>query len=583
MSLKAPWENPLEILSLPLPFLHKRLLTTQDFISESRKRDVTFDYPQLEAFHQAGVLLPLYRLRRDVRAIKAQAQKESRSALDGLIYTPTVGNDLLWYYEHGWVLDPRAEPYRAWNRFDRELDGFRYRSSEFLYSSYQLLGVASLQRLITRLKCRRLTPEALTYRCRLAMRDLDWFGLELLPSQEVILLSALETYYLPRVTGVASMPWGGEDAWENYQREFSPKTLLARLGWTVDEVFEFGRRLLFRSSSLDPMPDWFTLVRNASSKTWERFKGVALTSIDYRIAGEMVLRFCEEVTEQPSSEFLDLDRLRLRPDKAALDDHLTGLGLSPHPSVVLAFEGKTELTLAPLVLAHLGLSALSPHIRMVDGRGVGSNFELLAAYAVTPDLGREFPRGAILNRPTTHLMVIRDAEGRSSTRDQRENIRIKWLARVMSELPREFANEYVQRQIEPLVTVETWAPDDPMRRVFEFAHFSDAELARSINRVHRAKGGKGGVKARDVAPIRANTQNIEEAWRGLWPKPRKTEIARDLWPTLRAMIDRAADRGQLESIPIVRIVIDAARLAQQPMFGRVALIRSEEPSVNHPQ
>jgi hypothetical protein len=250
---------------------------------------------------------------------------------------------------------------------------------------------------------------------------------------------------------VVAIPPGGQEVWQRYLQEFDPRRLVRWLGGVPDTLLRLGNSLVWRGRHLDPMPDWFPLVRNAWPRSWDRFEGAALMAMDNRIAGEMVLRFYEEAIAHPSPDLQQLEGLRLRADASELDEALTDHGLSPHPSVIVAFEGKTETTLAPLVAGHLGIK-WHPRIRFLDAEGVGSNLAALAAYAVTPGLGREFPQGVILTRPPTHLMVIRDAEGKSRTREEREEIRRRWVDRVMRGLPDDFRNPATRAQIEPLVS-----------------------------------------------------------------------------------------------------------------------------------
>jgi hypothetical protein len=569
---QAPRSDPLSVLDLPLPFQQANLLTVDGFAREARRRGVHLDAARLEALHRGDVLVPLFRMARDIREARTAARRQGGSASDYLIYTPTAGDDLKRVRQGGALFDPRQEPPRPWSRYRREVDSFPVRTSEFLYSRYQLLGLDTLHWVLSRFRPHRLPGEPPRWRYRLTMRDFDWIGVSRPSVQELILLAAIEARYLPGVTGIVAIPRRGQRTYEEYEREFDPRRVLRWLGWKPDAVFNLGRGLLARARHLDPMPQWLPLVRNAWPRSWNRFEGAALGAMDNRIAGEMVLRFYEDAVARPSPEFEEMSEQRLRAEPAELDEALTEHGLSPHPLVIVALEGATEMTLAPLVAGHLGLR-WHPRIRFLDAEGVGSNLAALAAYAVTPGLGQEFPRGVLLTRPPTHLMVIRDAEGKSRSPEDREKIRKRWIDRVMRGLPDEFQNPATREQIEPLVKVETWT-GGAGRRVFEFAHFTDRQLAMAITAVHRDRGGSGQVEARHVRKIRSTSQRIDEAWKGLRPRPSKPEIALELWPVLQRRIDRAIDANRLESIPLARIVVEAAQRARRPS-GRVALIRGE--------
>jgi hypothetical protein len=82
--------------------------------------------------------------------------------------------------------------------------------------------------------------------------------------------------------------------------------------------------------------------------------------MDERIAAEVLDRYADELegvttANRPEPpEHLAQQAMSRRPE--SLDGVLTSLHLSPHPPLVVALEGKTEMTLLPKDLAQLGIT-----------------------------------------------------------------------------------------------------------------------------------------------------------------------------------------------------------------------------------
>ena len=85
--------------------------------------------------------------------------------------------------------------------------------------------------------------------------------------------------------------------------------------------------------------------------------------MDFQVAAEVLLRFSmisgvEDLSRPPAAKgrmaWAVLDD-RLPSDAAHLDKQLMSRGLSPHPSLLLALEGKTEMLIMPRVMAEISV------------------------------------------------------------------------------------------------------------------------------------------------------------------------------------------------------------------------------------
>ena len=141
-------------------------------------------------------------------------------------------------------------------------------------------------------------------------------------------------------------------------------------------------------------------MRRAPAKSRKYLKDAALIAMDGRIAAEILLRFYEDLALRGRAEPLpDLSGAmgwhplheRLSNRKDTLDEAVTDLGISPHPRVVLALEGETEVYHAPLVWRTLGYSSAPELIRVLKLGGVGQNLQKVSALNVAPLIGKQVP------------------------------------------------------------------------------------------------------------------------------------------------------------------------------------------------
>lgn len=124
-------------------------------------------------------------------------------------------------------------------------------------------------------------------------------------------------------------------------------------------------------------------------------------------------------------------------------------------------------------------------------------------------------------------------------------------------LPRELRTPIVAQQIRPFITVATWTRTGTS---FEFAHFTDTEIATAAAALDRRKRQPTLEKrVAIVAKLRAERGNLDKM---LGPIS-KVALADALWPVLEARIERALARGTERRVPLVRAVHRAYALATE--------------------
>lgn len=285
--------KPVDLLEMPewpYVFSQRHLLTPQDFCREAERRGCRLDPRQLEAFHKAGVLVPLYQIG------PAQWRIER---VDGGGHS-----DLLSVREAGGLQDPRLAGYVPWSRFRGRTGPIRRYTRYFLYSWYQLLAVPDLLRLQARLRPRPTPLPGRRYNLRLRPGE----GRELVNLDLIGLLTRLEPAFLPhiRLRLSGGLHPKGPEAWTDefatYDHDFRAAPILREFDIDGDKIRELAEQLLIKAGFIDPIRKWLPLVRNMAPERWEELTGPALSAIDARVAAEMLLRFHSELVDEGAAE-----------------------------------------------------------------------------------------------------------------------------------------------------------------------------------------------------------------------------------------------------------------------------------------
>lgn len=580
--------STVELAQLPYSFALNRLLMPDKFLSELRDRGVLLGRDRLEALHQLRLVVPLLRLRRDTRDIASEYRRNPREAWSLAHWQPTSRWDFNDALRDGRLFDPAEERFMSRHQLTRTLDDTTYESSVYLYSAHQLIHARlieeSLRWLQLRQKHGRFTP-------KLTVNPIwrrGWIEQARRLRELTVAVLALEPLYYSQVLGTLRLDsdprardWNTEfERYYAWRRDQPLGRPLQWLGVNSKWIADAGVELLRLADSIDPLGDWAELLPHANPERWSRLKGRARSAVDLRVAAEVALRYHDDLVEAGRATALPShpnyrgdSHFRLKP-RRSLDAALTDFGLSPHPRVVVMVEGATELLLFPRVMQVLGIRTDEDFIAVQDAGGVGRDLAPIVAY-LAPRLGeRQTDRYVELLRHPTRILIVLDAEGLAATKEQREARRQVWVNRLMETLPRELRRDgsiapVIREQLDLLVDVVTW---NRAGESFEFAHFTDGQIARAIDRLD-PRPNKPSLEqlVSRVATFRAKGGNLGN----LLFRTSKLDLADELWPLLERRLERARSGSDGRRIPIVRVLDRALKLAHE--FGRGRVVLALEP------
>lgn len=572
--MRSPRSTVLVAASEPWAFSQEGPLTTSDFCKEAERRGIRLREEQLPDLWRAGVLSPFVEVRgKASHEGSVPAIPEPRRAGTSL-------SELRIARDRGRLADAEELGFRPQLRFSRPASMDRARGwwNGLLYCRWQLLGLYELREFLHRGQ-RRKSGDRLRWRCP-PLSDYER-GLSEAARRRSAILVSLDGRYLPTIEPHRLNLTNAEvQEWEVFRNAFDPAAVLGRLHVEPDDLLRIADDLLLWLYRIDPLGrEWSELVRRAPRRAWSDLNGDALVAVDHRVAAEILLKCYEDLAEcgkcAPIGERADLfhaERERLSYRSQPLDANLSSLGISPHPGVVLVIEGETEEVLVPLVRDHLNIPNRPDLVQSVVMRGIRSDLTKLAAFASAPMIDRNQADAWLVIKPPTRLMVVIDPDPPFDTPANVEAERQKIVEEITA-VVRAQGVDPMRDDIDSLVTTTTWT-----ERCFEFAHFTDEELADTLLRTHRDCGGLD--KSQLVTALsrqRQAGQDIKTVWTKWRPRVQKTDLARQLWPSLRAKLDRASADETQPVPPVAQALIDAYHEAARRPSGQF-VVRGTAPS-----
>ena len=128
-------------------------------------------------------------------------------------------------------------------------------------------------------------------------------------------------------------------------------------------------------------------------------------------------------------------------------------------------------------------------------------------------------------------------------------------------MPKDYRTPKMRNALTRMVHVTTW---NRRGECFEYAHFSDRQIAYAIVEAYgQAAPATEQQLVERIGSLRADGNGgydrLWKTWSG--NKPTKLTVAAALWPLLEPRVERAVAQGKPLGIPVVRVVLQAWRLA----------------------
>ncbi len=146
-----------------------------------------------------------------------------------------------------------------------------------------------------------------------------------------------------------------------------------------------------------------------------------------------------------------------------------------------------------------------------------------------------------------------------------------WVERMLRTLPIKQRTAAVHTSVARLVDVDVWNRSGAS---FEFAHFSDRQIAVAIDGLDRR--GRAGRGSKTWLGSSTSCACAGAIFKNVLHGTSKPDLADVLWPVLERKIQKALERGTERRVPVVRVVDRAVTLARG-MPRRNVVIPIEDP------
>lgn len=200
-------------------------------------------------------------------------------------------------------------------------------------------------------------------------------------------------------------------------------------------------------------------------------------------------------------------------------------------------------------------------MRLLNLGTVDRDLVKVAALAAAPLVGGAIDGrdGWWLIKPPTRLIVAVDPEGQFGTPAKVARARGKIIREIKDVLRAQGVTNANDGEIDELVAIRTWSAS-----CYEFAHFTDEELADGIMAVHTTINGLTREQLiNSIAVERGRRKDIKEVWSQWDYKPSKVKLAHALWPKLERNIQRRLADASAPVPEIAEVIYEAYVIAQR--------------------
>jgi len=286
------WQNPLLSAREFERYLKERGIPIFD-MSAAQFRGLVGD---LEWFEQSGLVYPLFRI---------------PSA-----HSIAMSRELKSYRDQGLILYPEVGKFKPWNDY-RQFEGQRYVP---FYHPYQSLLIKEVYDHVLQIPLIALSPICWIQDNARSLRNIQSWQKKVdertrsfEQSGKVIafykllkLLLLLQEYYLPGIRKRLVTSVDGDQQWYDWRWKLDLIEVLENSELDIDELKKWQDRVAFEAQRIDPLRDWYLLIRHASYEKKQKLKGAALLAQSFYEISEMLRHFIFDTTgeELPTEDNL---------------------------------------------------------------------------------------------------------------------------------------------------------------------------------------------------------------------------------------------------------------------------------------
>ena len=491
-------------------------LEVDNFIEYCKKRGLNVNRGDLEHLEQEGRLRPIMRV-------------------DGSGVSNTTNLKELYETKH--VIDPHQNEFVPWKTFYETKPEYPREVIRTYYHPYQIYSLNS----VLESRSRALTRFNITPQNDESVVNIRKPGKNMGNRPEIMrknskkdekfveLLLFIQNKYLPLVKQPGYINITGDspnnlyERWYDLKRKIIPKEIVSALGLKAEEIKDYRGLIGGYGLSIDPLNNWYDLVKYIKYAKRQKLKGKALLAQDFYIISDMLALLLKDLTDEKQLETGSIsDTMQGRGKEGAYGKELNYVdrdilimflreyGINPRPRLVLIVEGYTEGIAFPIIANAMGIPLESYDIQIINIRGVDKDpREFIIDYA-TPDV-YPFDNKYYIHPERTKVFLNFDNEGNKGSWIKKliekpdEEIE-KLMKEVVSIIKNKGVN--ISANIEEMIKEHTvkyyfW------NKSFEYDNITDdKELSSELNKYGEKHGYQFNITSEDIKECRAKNRNL---------------------------------------------------------------------------
>ena len=479
-------------------FIICHFLSTDQFVSYCKDRDIRTSREQLEQFEKLGIFYPVARVLYPKIKIKVKYISGNRYQDLGILKEGEEwSGDIIEEYAHFWfekeyakswldeglLWEPSSRPFQAWKMFEDENGD---RQIENFYSIFQCY---TLYHLISKIEISAewwisYSKEDIN---NLASKFSDWATMTITSFQKngirgeeaATICQVISNRYFPKTQSDCrsiqlSIPSYYYDwNWYKYCRNWDAKSVLSDIGMGIDDLKRLRELVAIDAKYVDPLESWYELIRFVSVEKKRKLKGEALFAQTLYSMEEMLRLFYEELTGfklQTPDESSDWKKDNFYGEGVTQNElqyleFLTNqYHLNPKPKMIIVVEGNGEAEQFPRLAKELfGSSFPKLGIEIVNLQGIGSftGKKVIDRYGALERFIDDY------HRRQTIVFVVLDKEGR--------------VLQIKERLIQAHSKYYPKRKVTKAEYIHVWDKN------IEFDNFTDDEIALAMTKLSECK------------------------------------------------------------------------------------------------
>lgn len=556
------------------PFVICGLVEPKNFLSRCKDLGINTSEEQLERLEKLGIFYPIARV-------------QYPENVQGYIDIWSQKEHAINWFKRGHIWEPSTKPYQEWKTFKKQDDLFdKIRS---FYSIFQFYPLHALnQDFITKVhyanfvefdeKDREGLIESISYYSKFKLSAYKgehqnfndglknwWFSITKNNARSRAIAAKvcqiISNRYYPETQTDGRRIWVTADLtyrdwnWHQFCRDWNAKAVLDEIGLDIREIKALHKLVASDARDIDPLENWYELVRYISLGKKNKLKGTALLAQSI-YSMEMMLRlFYQDITneELPIQEvppFKDVNELYgIHIDDNVLD-HLEFItnefNINPKPNLILFVEGDGEEIQFPRLSKELlghSFSIRGIQIRNLKGIGNFTGKKSEDKYGALEKLIDEY------HSRQTIVYIILDNEGKAKE--------------IRDRLTKKPSTIIQGQTVTKTELIHLW------ERNIEFDNFSPKEIALAMTDLCHREYEFRGDEIKEC--IRSYDSKNGDPLRDLFEG--KTSVSRfSKKELLKLLFDNIMSRHEEELIegkrrPIVNLIIDIINITffnQQP-------------------